>query len=98
MARALDAAGVAYFSGEAWQAHCRASLAPRTTRCCASSSLVPERRERLAEQWGDVVEVLRVSGPEIDEAYLDRWAISLTLTELLAGARAEARAPRKPVL
>ncbi|MBX3229734.1 MAG: hypothetical protein KIT84_05320 [Labilithrix sp.] len=42
------------------------------------------------KQWRDVVEVLRVSGPELDVAYLDAWAARLGLGALLAKARAEA--------
>ena len=41
-------------------------------------------------QWRDVVEVLRVSGPAMDRAYLDAWADRLDLKELLARAMAEA--------
>lgn len=42
-------------------------------------------------QWRDVVEVLRLSGPVLDPAYLDRWAASLGLQPLLEKARSEAR-------
>lgn len=41
-------------------------------------------------QWRDVVEVLRVSGPSLDVAYLDTWAESLGVRALLDSARAEA--------
>lgn len=44
-------------------------------------------------QWRDVVEVLRVSGPEIDDAYLDLWAARLQVGDLLARARREAALP-----
>lgn len=40
------------------------------------------------KQWRDVVEVLRVSGPEMNPAYLDAWAPRLGVDALLARARA----------
>ncbi len=40
-------------------------------------------------QWRDVVEVLRVSGGEMENAYLVPWAERLGITALLARARAE---------
>ena len=43
-------------------------------------------------QWRDVVEVLRVSGGELDRAYLDSWGVRLGLAELLSRARGEAGA------
>ena len=43
-------------------------------------------------QWRDVVEVLRVSGAEIDPAYLTQWARRLKLTDLLDRAKGEAGA------
>ena len=42
------------------------------------------------KQWRDVVEVLRVSGPQLARDYLDTWAGRLTLTDLLARARSDA--------
>lgn len=42
-------------------------------------------------QWRDVVAILRVSGPFLDDAYLDAWALTLDLVALLAKARGEAR-------
>lgn len=41
-------------------------------------------------QWRDVVEVLRVSAAGLDPSYLDHWAHSLGVTDLLARARAAA--------
>ncbi len=41
-------------------------------------------------QWRDVVEILRVSGPVLEDAYLDAWAPKLGLEALLAKARDEA--------
>jgi len=38
-------------------------------------------------QWGDVVGMLNVQGDSLDQAYLDRWAGSLGVAELLARAR-----------
>jgi hypothetical protein len=43
------------------------------------------------KQWRDVVEVLRVSGPRLDQAYLAAWAQKLGVTYLLARAVAEAQ-------
>jgi hypothetical protein len=45
-------------------------------------------------QWRDVVEVLRHSGAQIDESYLDEWAGRLGVAELLARARREAAGTR----
>jgi len=41
-------------------------------------------------QWRDVVEVLRVSGDRLDDAYLTSWAERLGLSALLARARTDA--------
>ena len=41
-------------------------------------------------QWRDVVQVLRVSGPDMDRTYLDRWAETLGVTPLLNRAWNEA--------
>jgi hypothetical protein len=43
-------------------------------------------------QWRDVVQVLRVSGPGIDVAYVDGWARLLRITSLVDKARREAEA------
>jgi hypothetical protein len=42
-------------------------------------------------QWRDIVAVLRVSGADLDDAYLSTWAGRLKLSELLDRAKAEAR-------
>jgi hypothetical protein len=42
------------------------------------------------QQWRDVVEVLRVSGPDMDRSYLESWADRLQLRELLGRAIGEA--------
>ena len=42
------------------------------------------------KQWRDLVEVLRVSGPQMQPLYLDTWASRLGIDDLLARARAEA--------
>jgi hypothetical protein len=42
------------------------------------------------KQWRDVVEVLRVSGAEINRQYLVTWAEKLGVEDLLARAQAEA--------
>jgi len=44
-------------------------------------------------QWRDVVEVLQVSGPEMDGRYLRSWAERLDLTDMLARAKAGSQAP-----
>jgi hypothetical protein len=43
------------------------------------------------KQWRDVVEVLRVSGDQMDETYLESWAARLRLEALLEKARRDAR-------
>jgi hypothetical protein len=40
-----------------------------------------------------VVEVLRISGGDMDVGYLDRWADQLDLAELFQKARAESKLP-----
>jgi len=49
-----------------------------------------EGGEVSSKQWRDVIEVLRVSGPGIDNVYLEGWSQRLSLGELLARARAAA--------
>ena len=51
--------------------------------------MVSERGETSERQWWDILGVLRVS-PDIDLAYLQRWAALLGLTDLLARALAQA--------
>lgn len=46
-------------------------------------------------QWRDVVELLRVNASRLDDAYLDRWAPALEVSEDLASARREALVPRE---
>ncbi len=42
---------------------------------------------RVSErQWGDLIGVLRVNASDLDHAYLQRWARSLGLAELLMRA------------
>lgn len=43
-------------------------------------------------QWRDLVQVLRLSGDRLEDAYLDAWAGRLGLVEPLRRARAQARA------
>lgn len=38
-------------------------------------------------QWADVLGILRLRGAGLDRAYLDRWAVSLAITDLLERAR-----------
>jgi hypothetical protein len=49
-----------------------------------------EGGEVSGKQWRDVVEVLRVSGPQMEPAYLDDWAARIGIAPLLARARIEA--------
>jgi hypothetical protein len=42
------------------------------------------------QQWRDVLGVLAVCRARLDDAYLDRWATSLKISDLLARARNEA--------
>jgi hypothetical protein len=48
------------------------------------------------KQWHDVVEVIRVSGPAMDQTYLSAWAKRLRVTDLLARATDEARGDAAP--
>jgi hypothetical protein len=46
---------------------------------------------RVSErQWTDVIGILRVQGSGLDDGYLDRWAPTLGVAELLASARVRA--------
>lgn len=49
-----------------------------------------EGGEVSSKQWRDVVEVLRVSGAEIDQQYLITWSEKLRVDDLLTRAQAEA--------
>lgn len=49
-----------------------------------------EGGEVSEKQWRDVVEVLRVSGPELDAGYLESWANRLRLETLLKKAQTDA--------
>lgn len=42
------------------------------------------------KQWRDLVQVLRISGAQMDDDYLTTWARRLSLRELLEKARSEA--------
>lgn len=44
----------------------------------------------LGQQLKDALEVYETQQPDVDEAYLDRWAAALTVSDLLVGIRAEA--------
>jgi len=44
------------------------------------------------QHWRDVLGVMKVSGPILDRAYLDRWAVELGVADLLARAWQEAEA------
>jgi hypothetical protein len=41
------------------------------------------------QQWADILGVLKVQAGKLDQAYLDRWAADLGVTDLLAHARQE---------
>jgi hypothetical protein len=44
-------------------------------------------------QWRDIVEVLQISGPEMDRRYLATWAERLDLTDMLSRAKAGSQPP-----
>lgn len=46
------------------------------------------------KQWRDVVEVIRIRGPQLEDAHLDTWASRLDLVTLLARARSSAMQSR----
>jgi hypothetical protein len=52
-----------------------------------------EGGEVSEKQWRDIVEVLRVSGPSMDVAYLDVWGERLGIVELLGRARSDSASP-----
>jgi hypothetical protein len=45
--------------------------------------------EVSSKQWRDIVEVLRVSGAEINQQYMFTWAEKLRVDDLLSRAQAE---------
>ena len=49
-----------------------------------------EGGEVSSRQWRDIVEVLRVSGPSMDHAYLTSWGNRLGISDLLARAQVDA--------
>jgi hypothetical protein len=63
-------------------------LGPCTTRRLPRTPATTKSSSPVEKQWRDVVEVLRVSGPEMNPAYLDAWAPRLGVDALLARARA----------
>jgi hypothetical protein len=46
--------------------------------------------ETSERQWRDVLGVLEVQAGVLDDAYLDRWAVHLAVTDLLGRARTDA--------
>lgn len=44
-------------------------------------------------QYGDALGVYEIQEPTLDQGYLDRWAVTLDVTDLLARVRAEAARP-----
>ena len=57
----------------------------------------PMGGESSERQWRDVLEVLCVQGPDLDETYLEATAESLGVADLLAKAREEAARPADPL-
>lgn len=55
-----------------------------------------EGGEVSSKQWRDVVEVLRVSQGQLDDAYLTSWSERLRITDLLSKVRDEVAARSKP--
>lgn len=51
-------------------------------------------RQVSERQWQDVLGVLRVQGPRLDEAYLEHWAGELGIGDLLARARQAVPSPK----
>lgn len=51
-------------------------------------------RQVSERQWQDVLGVLRVQGPRLDEAYLEHWARELGIGDLLARARQAVPSPK----
>jgi hypothetical protein len=49
--------------------------------------------ETSDRQWSDVLGVLRVQAGQLDESYLDHWAVELGIADLLAKARTAATPP-----
>ena len=49
-----------------------------------------ESGERLDDVWYDLLGLLKVQGPSLDLAYLDKWATAVNVKELLSRALAEA--------
>jgi hypothetical protein len=54
-------------------------------------------QEVSAQQWTDVIGVLRVQKGHLDEAYLDHWAAAVNVMDLLARARAEVDSEVPPI-
>jgi hypothetical protein len=52
--------------------------------------------EVAAQQWRDLVEILRVGRSRLDQEYLMRWAATLGLSGLFEQAQAEAARPFRP--
>lgn len=50
----------------------------------------------LEQQLRDALEVYEIQQPNIDEAYLDQWSATLTVSDLLARIRAEAASLSAP--
>jgi hypothetical protein len=47
--------------------------------------------EQSSTQWRDVVELVRVNGPTLERAYLNRWSAELGIEDLLQSAEQAAR-------
>ncbi|AUX47566.1 uncharacterized protein SOCE26_090880 [Sorangium cellulosum] len=104
VAAALESLGCEYFIGGSLacslQGEPRATndidlvvaMMPRHVRAFAELLWYREGGEVSSKQWRDIVEVLRVSGAEIDDQYLSMWAEKLRVEDLLTRAQAEAAA------
>lgn len=46
--------------------------------------------EASERQWNDILGVLKVQGDQLDQGYLDHWAVELQVKDLLDRARQEA--------
>jgi hypothetical protein len=49
-------------------------------------------------QWRDIVQMIRISGQQLDNAYLDQWADWLDIQKWLSKARDGALNPPKPIV
>ncbi|HEY9852993.1 MAG TPA: hypothetical protein V6D28_26210 [Leptolyngbyaceae cyanobacterium] len=79
------------------QLHCPDDDISRSFYLCTPEDTVLQKllwfrmtKNESQKQWRDILGVLKLQGEQLDFEYLQRWAISLNLTELLAQALREA--------